>query len=270
MDREEYRLRTDEIKSLVREQRFPEAARIADSIDWKKVKSARMLAMIGDLYKITGKFQKSRNAMLLAYDRDPSNPDVVYSLCELAIRLGDFIGAIEYMKEYVRLAPGESGRFVLQYKLYEAQGVGMDERAELLEQLKAQDYKPRWVYELAQLYAGMGDGQRAVAQCDEIYETLGQQSSRNAHKYVLKALELKRRFVPLDNVQEAYYNSAMAAARAYEEPAQQPAQDPYAQAAQAQGAAVQDPYAMSSAYTTATPVGDARAVPAHLLGAAAQ
>ncbi|MBR0172684.1 MAG: hypothetical protein IJQ21_07820 [Lachnospiraceae bacterium] len=225
MDREEYKIRTDEIQALMSASRFPEAVKLADSIDWKRVKSVKMLCKVGDLYKVSKKFQKSRNIMLLAYDRDPYNEKIVYSLCELSIRLGQFVGAIEYLKEYIRLAPGNPGRYVLQYKIYEEQGVNLEERAQLLEELKTQDYKPRWVYELACLYRDMGDGVHMIAQCDEIFDYLSTRQDAASHRYVVKALELKSMYAPLTQVQEGYLNSARAAL-GMQEPAPQPQPDP--------------------------------------------
>ena len=211
MDREEYRLRTDEIKALVRDRRYPEAVRIADSIDWKRVKSLKMLCMIGDLYKMTGDLEKSRNAMLLAYDKDPSNPDIVYSLCELAIKLGDLIGSVEYMKEYARLAPGEAGIYILRYKLYEEQGVSLDERAELLEEYQSFVFKPKWAYELASLYHGIGDEPRLIGECDAIFDHFAGDMKPSSHRYVLKTLELKELHTPLSPAQQSYLDSARAA-----------------------------------------------------------
>ena len=214
MDREEFKLRTDEIKDLVREMRYPEAVKIADSIDWKRVKNWKLLCTVGDLYKITGNLEKSRNAMLLAYDRNPSNPAIVYSLCELAIKLGDPISSVEYMKEYARLNPGDAGVFILRYKMYEEQGVSLDERAELLEQYQTYVFKPKWGYELASLYHGIGDEPRLIGECDAIFDYFAGDMSPSAHRYVLKALELKELHTVLNSAQQAYLDSARAAEQA--------------------------------------------------------
>ena len=60
--------------------------------------------------------------------------------------------ALEYYKEFVQLAPKDSGRYILQYKLYEAQEVSLEERIEVLEEFKKRDYREKWAYELAYLY----------------------------------------------------------------------------------------------------------------------
>ena len=256
LDREEFKIRTNEIKSLIGEGRFPEAAKMADSIDWKRSKSVNMLCIAGDLYKRVGKFQKSRNVMLLAYERDPGNEMIVYSLCELAIRLNDYIGAMEYMKEFIRLAPNSSDRYVLHYKFYEMQGVGPGERAELLEQYRMADYKPRWVYELAKVYLELGDTARMCAICDEMYEYLGARQDGASHKFVTKALDMKSRYYQLTDAQEAYLNSA----RIFYGLVPEPEPEPAPQTAQMQpGSFFTDP-ATGQTYAVAA---DGQAYPVH-------
>lgn len=136
MDKYEYKVRADEIKSLISQGEYADAVKIADSIDWRRVKSVMMLCTISDLYKINRRFEDSRDILLLAYDRHAGGRLIVYSLCELSIKLGEYVQALEYYKEFVQLAPKDSGRYILQYKLYEAQEVSLEERIEVLEELK--------------------------------------------------------------------------------------------------------------------------------------
>ena len=152
MDKYEYKLRADEIKSLIGQGRYQEAADLADTIDWRRVKSISMLGTISDLYKINRRYEESKNVLLMAYDRFPEGRSVVYSLCELAIKTGEIVQAIEYYKEFVRVAPADTARYILQYKLYEAQEVSLEERIAVLEELKKHDYRDKWAYELALLY----------------------------------------------------------------------------------------------------------------------
>ena len=158
MDKYEYKIRSEEIKELIAQKEYVEAAEIADTIDWRRVKSVMMLCTISDLYKINRRFEDSRNLLLLAYDRHPGGRSIVYSLCELSIKMGDFVMAVEYYKEFVQVAPKDSGRYILQYKLYEAQDVSLEERIAVLEELKARDYTEKWAYELAYLYHRIGLG----------------------------------------------------------------------------------------------------------------
>ena len=196
MDKYEYKLRADEIKSLIGQGRYQEAADLADTIDWRRVKSISMLGTISDLYKINRRYEESKNVLLMAYDRFPEGRSVVYSLCELAIKTGEIVQAIEYYKEFVRVAPRDTARYILQYKLYEAQEVGIEERIAVLEELKKHDYRDKWAYELALLYHRAGLKERCVEECDNI--ALHFEMSR----YVARALELKQVYAPLSETQE--------------------------------------------------------------------
>ena len=199
MDKVEYKIRADEIKSLIGEGRFAEAVKIADTIDWKRVKSVQMLCMISDLYKINRRYEESRDVLLMAYDRHPTGRAIVYSLCELAIKMGEFVQAVEYYKEFVRIAPRDTGRYILQYKLYEAQDVSLEERIAVLEEYKKHDYKEKWVYELAYLYHRVGLTTECIETCDELFLWIGDGS------YVMKALELKALHEPLSPEQQDRY-----------------------------------------------------------------
>ncbi|MDD3368605.1 MAG: hypothetical protein PHP50_06900 [Lachnospiraceae bacterium] len=202
MDKYEYKLRSDEIKELIKEQAFEEAAEIADAIDWKRVKSVMMLCTISDLYKINKRYEDSKNILLMAYERHPGGRSIVYSLCELSIKLEEYVQAIEYYKEFVKIAPKDSGRYILQYKLYEAQDVSLEERIEVLAELKKRDYKEKWAYELAFLYHQVGMSEQCVAECDELFTWFGH------GKYVMKALELKMLHAQLSPEQQQAYNGS--------------------------------------------------------------
>lgn len=199
MDKVEYRIRADEIKALIGEGRFAEAVKIADTIDWKRVKSVQMLCTISDLYKINRRYTESRDVLLMAYDRYPTGRAIVYSLCELAIKMGEFVQAVEYYKEFVRIAPRDTGRYILQYKLYEAQEVSLEERIAVLEEFKKHDYRERWAYELAYLYHRVGLTTECIEECDEMFLWFGD------GRYVMKALELKALHEPLSPEQQDRY-----------------------------------------------------------------
>jgi len=201
LDKYEYKLRTDEIKALIGEKKYTEAMAIADTIDWTRVKSVLMLTTISDLYKINRKYDISRDLLLLAYDRHPSGRTIVYSLCELSIKMEDFVQAVEYYKEFVQIAPKDTGRYILQYKLYEAQEVSLEERISVLEEFKKRDYREKWAYELAYLYHRIGFSSKCVEECDEIFLWFGE------GKYVTKAMELKLLHEPLSPSQQERYNS---------------------------------------------------------------
>lgn len=198
MDKYEYKVRADEIKSLISEGEYEEAVKIADSVDWRRVKSVMMLCTISDLYKINRRYEDSRDILLLAYEKQKGRL-IVYSLCELSIKLGEYVQAIEYYKEFVQLAPKDSGRYVLQYKLYEAQDVSLEERIEVLEELKRHDYREKWAYELAYLYHRVGLESKCIEECDEMILWFGE------GRYVLKAYELKMLHTPLTPEQQQKY-----------------------------------------------------------------
>lgn len=198
MDKYEYKVRADEIKSLIASGDYEEAVKIADTIDWRRVKSVMMLCTVSDLYKINRRYEDSRNILLLAYEKQRGRL-IVYSLCELSIKLGEYVQAIEYYKEFVQLAPKDSGRFVLQYKLYEAQDVSLEERIEVLEELKKYDYREKWAYELAYLYHRVGLESKCIEECDEMILWFGE------GRYVLKAYELKMLHTSLTPEQEYKY-----------------------------------------------------------------
>ena len=199
MDKVEYKIRADEIRALIGEGRFAEAVKIADTIDWKRVKSINMLCTISDLYKINRRYTESKDVLLMAYDRHPTSRPIVYSLCELAIKMGEFVQAVEYYKEFVRIAPRDTGRYILQYKLYEAQEVSLEERIAVLEEFKKHDYRERWAYELAYLYHRVGLTTECIEECDEMFLWFGE------GRYVMKALELKALHEPLSPEQQDRY-----------------------------------------------------------------
>ena len=199
MDKYEYKVRAEEIKSLIADGEYAEAAKIADTIDWRRVRSVMMLCTISDLYKINRRYEDSRDILLLAYEKGGGRRPIVYSLCELSIKLEEYVQAIEYYKEFVQLAPKDSGRYILQYKLYEAQEVSLEERIAVLEELKKKDYREKWAYELAYLYHRVGLESKCVEECDEMFLWFSD------GRYVLKALELKKLHQPLTEEQEAKY-----------------------------------------------------------------
>lgn len=199
MDKYEYKVRADEIKSLIADGEYAEAVKIADTIDWRRVKSVMMLCTISDLYKINRRYEDSRDILLLAYERHAGGRLIVYSLCELSIKLEEYVQAIEYYKEFVQLAPKDTGRYILQYKLYEAQEVSLEERIAVLEEFKKRDYREKWAYELAFLYHRVGLESKCIEECDEMFLWFGE------GKYVLRALELKKLHHPLTEEQQLRY-----------------------------------------------------------------
>ncbi len=225
MDKYEYKLRSEEIKSLIREREFVKAVEIADTIDWSRVRSISMLCTISDLYKINRRYKEAKDILIQAYEKNPGGRTIIYSLCELCIKTDDVVGAIEYYKEYVQLAPMDSGKFILQYKIYEAQDVSLEERIAVLEEFKKRDYREKWGYELAYLYHRIGLSTKCVEECDELILWFRE------GKYVKKAMELKMLHQQLTQEQEVLYKNMIPAkeqaqyedqTKVYESPVEQP------------------------------------------------
>ena len=203
MDKYEYKLRSDEIKSLIKQREFQKAVEIADTIDWTRVRSVTTLCTISDLYKINRRYKDAKILLEQAYDRYPNGRMIVYSLCELCIKMEEIVQAIEYYKQFVQMAPTDNGKFILQYKIYEAQDVSLEERVAVLEELKKRDYKEKWGYELAYLYHRIGLTTKCVEECDELIVWFREGT------YVKKAMELKMLHQQLTESQMSLYESML-------------------------------------------------------------
>ena len=197
MDKFEYKVHLTEIKGLIKEREFDEASLIADTIDWRRVKSPTVLCMISDLYKLVGRFEDSRNIMEMAYERQPGSRSVIFALCELSVKLGDVGQATLYYQEFSQLFPNDPGKYKLLYKLYVAQDVSMEERIAVLEEYQRQEKDEKWMYELAMLYHRAGQEQKCVDQCDMICTWFGES------RYRAKALSLKGQHTSLNEVEQA-------------------------------------------------------------------
>lgn len=203
MDKYEYKIRAEEIKTLISQKKYVDAAKVADTIDWTRVKSVMMLCTVSDLYKVNRRFEDAKLLLEMANERHPAGRMIVYSLCDLSIKMGEVVQAVEYYKDFTQIAPNDSGRYVLQYKLYEAQDVGLEERIAVLEELKKRDYREKWAYELAYLYHRVGLATKCVEECDELILWFGE------GKYVMKAMELKMLHQPLSPAQQQKYEAYM-------------------------------------------------------------
>jgi len=200
LDKAEYKIATEHIKKLISQGEYAEASYIADTIDWRRVKSVMMLCTVSDLYKVNRRYQDAKELLYMAYERNPESRTILYSLCDLSIKLEEFVAAIEYYKSFVEVAPKDTGRYVLQYRLYQAQDVGLEERIEVLEQLKSEEYIEKWAYELAYLYHRIGFATKCVEECDELILWFGK------GRYVYKAMELKMLHEPLTPYQQQVYD----------------------------------------------------------------
>lgn len=226
MDKYEYKLRLEEIKALNKKGRFQEAAQVADTIDWKKVRNISTLGIISDVYKINRRFDDAKEILMLANEKSPQNRRIIYALCDLTVKMGQVVEAVEYYKEFVQLAPNDNSKYILLYKIYEAQDISLEERIAVLKEYKKREYSEKWAYELAFLYHRVGLATECVEECDQLILWFGE------GKYVLKAMELKRLYVELSPAQQQLYDRQYGRQA---EPEKVPVKPAESQAAPAQG-----------------------------------
>lgn len=212
MDKYEYRIRAEEINDLIEKKEYAQAVKIADTIDWRRVRSVVMLCKISELYKINRRYEDSKEVLLLAYELQSNSRKIIYSLCELCIKLDEIVEALEYYKEFIKVAPRDTGRFILQYRIYTAQDVSLEERIAVLVEYQRREYREKWMYELAYLYHRIGLETSCIEQCDDIFVWF------HEGKYVIKALELKMLHAPLSPEQQEVYNARFMVQKQEEEP----------------------------------------------------
>ena len=201
MDKYEYNLKLDQMKSLYAEEKYEDAADIADTINWNKIKNVNALVKAGEIYEKTERYEDSREVLLLAYDRSPIGSMIIYRLAEVAIKMGDYEGAEDYYQEFVEIAPRDSLKYVLRYDIKKAEGASYEELIPILEELKEQEYTEEWAYELAYLYHKAGMSDKCIEACDELILWFGD------GPYVERALELKMLYQPLTKAQEDKYRT---------------------------------------------------------------
>ena len=199
LDKYEYNLKIDQMKSLYAEENFDAAAEIADTINWNKVKNVNALVRAGEVYEKVGRFEESKEILLTAYDRSPIGRMIIFRLAEVAVKMGDFDAADEYYNEFVEIAPHDNLKYVLKYEIRKAQKADYRELISILEALKEQEYTEEWAYELAYLYHKAGLSEKCIEACDELILWFGD------GPYVERALELKMLYQPLSKAQEEKY-----------------------------------------------------------------
>lgn len=201
LDKYEFRIKTDQIKKLMQQKDYPAALKIAETIDWSRIRNMSLLTIISEVYEKNGRYEDSLDILLMVYERYPAGRTVVYKLCELFIQIGDYKEAIEFYQEYAKIAPYDTSLLILKYKICKGQGKDLDTLIKILEDLKSQDYHEEWAYELAWLYHQARRIEKCVAECDEIDLWFGE------GYYVNKALELKMRYQPLTPIQMKKYEN---------------------------------------------------------------
>ena len=199
MEKLDYKTRIEDMKSLIKSQKFAEALEMADSINWRKVININELLVGSKAYEACGKLEEARDLLLLAHERSPIGRVVLNRLCKVSIKLGDLEAAQQYYNEFVQIAPHDSQKYILKYNLAVAKKCDNTVLIKILEQLKEQDFIEEWAYELAYLYHQTNMSEKCIELCNEIILWFGD------GPVVERALELKMLYQPLDKAQGDKY-----------------------------------------------------------------
>ena len=199
MDKYEYKVKLAQIEKLVAKKDYVTAAKIADGIDWRKVKSVTTLNMVADVYEATNRLEDCYEILNMVYDRSPVGRRVVYRMTEIATKMHDFEEAIDLYKEFVKIAPRDLSKYILKYQIYRERGSSVTDQITILEEYKSYEYDERWAYELACLYEEAGMIDRCIEECDELILWFSE------GEYVAKAMELKMKYQELTASQQEKY-----------------------------------------------------------------
>lgn len=200
MDKNEYNVKLAQINQMIEEGDYAEAAAIADQIDWKRVRNVRTLCLISEVYEAVDRYEDSKTILLRAYRRSSVGRSILYRLVEVTIKLKQFDEAIEFYSEYVQAAPGDANQYILKYKIYRGRGSSVEEQIEIMKELLDHEYSEQYAYKLAELYLEADRIQECLATCDDLVLWF------HSGKYVIKALELKKRYAPLTPKQQEIYD----------------------------------------------------------------
>ena len=214
MDKYEYNIKADQIVKLIGKKDFATAAKIADGIDWKRVRNVNMLTNVGSVYAEVGRYSDAKEILMLAFDRAPIGRRLAYKLAEVSIQAGEFKEAEHYYDIFVDLAPRDTGKYELQYKLAKKKGEPVERLISILQEYKKNDFDEAWAYELARMYHKAGMREECISECDEIILWFGE------GEYVEKAMELKMLYMPLSPSQQEKYNKRYQPQMKYSEPVQ--------------------------------------------------
>ena len=196
MDKYEYRVKTEQMLEYMENKDYQKAMEIADTIDWRRVKSSSMLNTVSEIYEYNGEYQKSRDILFVAFDRSPGSRKIVYRLGMLALKINDPEEASDCYEEFVKLAPRDPNQYILKYKILRAQGAPLTEQIAALEEFKKAEYVEKWAYELAERYHEAGMTAECLEECDDLILWFSE------GKYVYKAMELKMKYKPLTPLQQ--------------------------------------------------------------------
>ena len=208
MDKYEYRLKAEQIEKLVKKKDYAGAAKIADTIDWRRVKNVNMLYIVSEIYEATERYGECMEILDIAYDRAPVGRMLLYRMTEVCTKMNNFDEAIALYREFVKVAPHDQSRYILKYQIYRERGSSLEDQIKILNEYKTHEYQEKWAYELAALYDEAGMQEECVRECDELILWFSE------GEYVAKALKLKQKYEPLTEAQKEKYHSEVKGAPA--------------------------------------------------------
>lgn len=197
LDKYELTIKIDKLDKLVKNRDYVNAAKVADQLEWKKMKHWSVMSNAIDAFVATGNYEKARNVCVYAYNRKLGGRRLLATLMEMYVKLEEFDDAQEIYQEYVELAPRDVTGFILLYKLRRAQGAPVEELINILQNYKEKELDEEYEYELALLYSEAGLTDKCVRECDDLVLWFSDGI------YVEKALKLKQVYAPLTPRQEA-------------------------------------------------------------------
>ena len=121
-------------------------------------------------------------------------------MIEVSLRMKDIQEAEEFYEEFLEIAPNDSTRYILNYKISKEKQVPLDQQIRILEEYKEKEFTERWSYELAKLYYQNGDTEKCLDLCNEMVLWFSE------GKYVMKALDLKNRMGMLTGAEKEKYD----------------------------------------------------------------
>lgn len=195
MDKYEFNIKVEQIKKLVNKGDYETAMKIADGIDWRRVRSTSLLASISQVYERNEEYQEAKDILLLAFERAPSGRGLLFKLTDLALREGNVPEAEAYYREFCELCGDDPRQNLLRYLILEAKKAPLDQLIVSLERYCQEELDEKWLYKLAELYQQAGREEDCVRICDKIMLLFG------LGKYVDKAMELKKKYAPLTKYQ---------------------------------------------------------------------
>ena len=191
MDKYEFNIKVEQIKKMVSRGDYETAMKIADTIDWHRVRNASLLSMIAEIYEKNKEYQEAKDILLLAFERAPIGKRLLYKLTDLALKEGNVAEAEAYYREFCDLAQDDSRQYLLRYLILKAKKAPLDQLIRALETYTAVEVDEKWLYELAELYHKGGMGDQCVRTCDKIMLLFG------LGKYVEMAMYLKLEYEPI-------------------------------------------------------------------------